>query len=91
MLTVALVVGFRMRFIECVAATKVLNLFSSLAASAVFAPRGLIDWKLGLILGVASFGGAATGATVARKLDDRLLRRMFLIAVVVLAVKTILI
>jgi uncharacterized protein len=68
------------------AVTKVLNLFSSLVATAVFAARGLIDWKLGLVLGAASFGGAA----VARNLSNRLLRRVFLVAVLTLAVKTLL-
>src|SRR5262245_46999362 len=89
MLTAVLVGCFGITFLEAVAATKVLNLFSSLVATAVFAERGLIDWKLGLVLGVASFVGAAAGAVIARKLSNRLLRRIFLIAVVALAVKTL--
>lgn len=89
MLTVALVVGFRMRFIESVAMTKVLNFVSSLVATAVFAARGLIDWKLGLILGLVSFAGAVIGASIARRLSDHILRRVFLTAVLVLAAKTV--
>ena len=50
LLTAAFVAFFGMTFIEAVAVTKVLNLFSSLVATAVFAVRGLIDWRLGLIL-----------------------------------------
>jgi uncharacterized protein len=90
MLMAVMVAFFGMTFIEAVATTKVLNLFSSLVATAVFGMRGLVDWKLGLILGVCSFGGAAAGALVARKLSNRLLRCVFLFAVVILAAKTLL-
>jgi uncharacterized protein len=89
MLMTVLIACFRMTFLEAVAATKVLNLFSSLVATAVFAARGLIDWKLGLILGVVSFGGGTAGATVALRLDNRLLRRVFLTAVIAMAAKTL--
>jgi uncharacterized protein len=91
LLTAVFVAFFGMTFLEAVAVTKVLNFFSSLIATAVFAVRGLIDWKLGLLLGVASFAGAAAGAVVARKLSNHLLRRVFLVAVVVLAIKTLLV
>jgi uncharacterized protein len=70
--------------------TKVLNLFSSLVATAVFAMRNLIDWKLALILGVVSFRGGTAGAVVARRLNNRLPRRVFLAAVIALAAKTLL-
>jgi uncharacterized protein len=76
-------------FLEAVAVTKVLNLFSSLVATAVFALRGLIDWKLGLILGVASFAGAAGGADLARNLSNHILRQIFLLTVIALAGKTL--
>ena len=90
LLTAALVTFFRMTFIEAVAVTKVLNLFSSLVATAVFAVRGMIEWKLGLILGAMSFVGAGAGASVARNLSNQSLRRIFLVAVLALAAKTML-
>jgi uncharacterized protein len=89
LLTTVLVAFFGMTFLEAIAVTKVLNLVSSLFATAVFAVRGLIDWKLGLLLDVASFGGAAAGAALARNLSNHILRRIFLIAVVALAAKTL--
>jgi uncharacterized protein len=52
--------------------------------------RGLVDWRLGLLLGAASFIGAAGGAGSARKLSDRHLRSVFLVAVVALAAKALL-
>jgi uncharacterized protein len=81
---------FRINFMEAVAVTKVLNLFSSLIATAVFAMRNLIDWKVGLILGVVSFCGGSAGAVVARRMNNRLLRRVFLATVIALAAKTLL-
>ena len=90
LLTAAFVACFGMTYLEAIATTKVLNLFSSLVATAVFAVRGLIDWKLGLILGAVSFVSAAAGAALSRKLSNHNLRRIFLVAVLALAVKTLL-
>jgi uncharacterized protein len=90
MLMAAMVASFGMTFMEAIAVTKVLNLFSSLVATAVFGMRGLIDWKLGLVLGACSFAGAAVGAMMARRMSNRLLRRCFLVVVLLLAMKTML-
>lgn len=89
LLTAAFVAFFGMTFLESVAVTKVLNIFSSLVATAVFAAQGLIDWKIGLILSLVSFIGAASGAVLARNLSNALLRRVFLVAVIALAIKTL--
>jgi uncharacterized membrane protein YfcA len=58
-------------------------------ASFVFAWQGLIDYKLGLILGVTMFAGAYTGAHYASKMNDVWLRRIFLATVFLLALKTL--
>jgi uncharacterized protein len=89
LLTAVFVAFFRMTFLEAIAVTKVLNFFSSLIATAVFAVRGLIDWKLGLLLGAVSFASAAAGAAHARNLSDHILRQIFIIAMIVLAAKTL--
>ena len=86
-MAVAYVFFFRMPFTEAVAVTKVLNFFSSLIATAIFAWQGIIDWKLGLLLSTVSFTGAMLGAIVARRMSNLWLRRIFLTAVVVLTVK----
>lgn len=52
--------------------------------------RGIVDWKLGLDLGIAFFAGAVVGAAFARRMSSRLLRGVFLIVVFVLAAKTLL-
>lgn len=88
-LTTVLVVFFGMTFTEAVASTKVINIFSSLIATAVFAWKGLVDYKLGVILSVAMFVGAYAGAHYASKMSDVWLRRIFLVAVFLLALKTL--
>jgi uncharacterized protein len=89
LLTAVFVTLLGMTFLEAIAITKVLNLVSSLIATVVFAAQGLIDWRLGLILSLVSFVGAAIGAVVSRKLSNTLLRRIFLVTVIALAVKTL--
>jgi uncharacterized membrane protein YfcA len=91
LLTTAYVAFFGMTFLEAVAVTKVLNIFSSLVATAIFAGEGIIDWNLGLVLGVVSFGGAVVGAAVAQRMSNVWLRRIFVTAVVALAIKTLLV
>jgi uncharacterized membrane protein YfcA len=54
-------------------------------ATAIFAWRGIVDYKLGLILGVTMFLGVVVGGNIATWLSAVWLRRIFLIAVVALA------
>jgi len=83
MLTAAFVVLLGMSFLEAIATTKVMNVFSSAVATAVFAAQGVLDWKLGFILGIAMFLGALLGARITLLLSAVWLRRIFLAAVVV--------
>ena len=89
MLTAVYVAFFGMTFTEAVASTKLINVFSSLIASAIFAWQGLIDYKIGLILAVTMFIGAYIGAHTVTKLNDLWLKRIFLSTVLILAIKTI--
>jgi uncharacterized membrane protein YfcA len=88
-LTAVVVAFFGMSFSEAVASTKLINVFSSVIASFVFAWQGLIDYRLGLILGITMFAGAYTGAHYAAKMNDVWLRRIFLATVFLLAIKTL--
>jgi uncharacterized membrane protein YfcA len=87
MLTAAFVTLFGMTFLQAVATTKVINIFSSAVATLVFFWRGVVNWKLGIVLGAAMFLGAMLGARIALRLDPVWLRRIFLVAVLALAVK----
>ena len=89
-LTAVLVAFFGMNFTESIASTKLINVFSSTVASVVFAWQGLIDYKLGVVLGVSMFAGAYVGAHYATKLNDVWLKRIFLTIVFFVAAKTVL-
>jgi uncharacterized membrane protein YfcA len=87
LLTAALVGLLHLRFVEAVATTKLINVFSSLAATLFFMWRGLVDYRLGVMLAAVMFVGAFTGARVALKLNEIWLRRIFVTTVVLLALK----
>jgi hypothetical protein len=72
------------------ATTKIINVFSSAAATAIFLWRGVVDIELGVILGVAMFLGALLGGRVVLQLSSLWLRRIFVAAVLGLAVKMLL-
>jgi hypothetical protein len=61
MLTAAFVLLFGMTVLQAVATTKVINVFSSGVATLMFIWRGVVDLKLGIILGTAMFLGALAG------------------------------
>ncbi len=87
MLTAVFVFLLGLGFLQAVATTKVINLFSSLVATVVFAVRGVVDYRLGIILGVTMFLGAILGGHVAMRLSAAWLRRIFVVAVFTLAGK----
>jgi uncharacterized membrane protein YfcA len=89
-LTAVFVAAFGFSFNEAIAMTKVLNIVSSAIATAIFMWRGLIDYKLGLILGVVMFLGATIGARFVMRLAENWLRRIFLAAVWILGLKALL-
>jgi uncharacterized membrane protein YfcA len=89
LLTASYVAFFGMTFGESVASTKLINVFSSSIASLIFMWQGLVDYKLGLILGATMFVAAYIGAKTVTKLNDVWLKRIFLFTVLLLAIKTI--
>lgn len=76
MLTAAFVLLFGMTFLQAVATTKVINVSSSGVATLIFVWRGVVDLKLGIILGVSMFLGAVLGARIALFLSTVWLRRI---------------
>jgi uncharacterized protein len=79
-----------MSLLQSVATTKVINVVSSAVATAVFLSRGVVNVKLGTILGVAMFCGAMLGGRIALRLSSIWLRRIFIVAVVGLAIRMLL-
>lgn len=77
-----------MTFIEAVAVTKLLNVFSSLIATVIFIAKGLVDYPLAIILSVTMFSGAYLGGKFALKMNEIFLKRLFITVVIALAIKT---
>jgi uncharacterized protein len=90
MLTVAYINLFRMSFVEAIGITKLVNIFSCLVAVVIFASQGILDYQLGVILGITMFLGGLIGGQFALRLDDFWLKCIFIVTVVGLAVKLIL-
>src|SRR4051794_336372 len=67
-----------MTYGEAIGATKFINVFSCGVATLVFMWQGLVDYRLGVVLGVTMFIGAYVGAHYATRLNDIWLRRVFL-------------
>jgi len=88
-LTAAYVAVFRFSFVEAIATTKLMNIFSSAVATGVFMWHGLVDYRLGLILGATMFVGALVGARFAIRMGNLWLRRIFLTAVWALGLKAL--
>ena len=89
MLTTSFVAVFGLTFMQAVATTKVINIFSSLVATLVYVRAGLIDWRLGIALSVIMFVGAIIGGRLALRLNNEVVRQVFLVVVIALAVKTL--
>ncbi len=89
MLTAVFVAFLGMTFTEAIANTKLINVFSSLTATLIFMWQGLVDYKLGLVIGVTMFIAAYAGAKIVTKMNDLWLKRIFFATVLILAIKTI--
>lgn len=88
-LTAVFIATFRMTFLEAIATTKLINIFSSGVATAIFMSRGLVNYRLAAILSFTMFAGALLGARYARRLSNLWLRRIYLAAVWLLGLKTL--
>ncbi|MGA3008991.1 MAG: sulfite exporter TauE/SafE family protein [Terracidiphilus sp.] len=88
-LTAVYVAVFRFTFVEAIATTKLMNIFSSAVATGVFMWHGLVNYRLGLILGATMFVGALVGARFAIRIGNLWLRRIFLTAVWALGLKAL--
>lgn len=88
-LTAVFVAFAGMSYTGSIAATKLINVFSSGIATLLFMWQRLVDYKLGIILAVTMFVGAFAGAHFATKLNEIWLRRIFLVTVFLLAIKTL--
>lgn len=73
--------------LKATAHTKWLNFASNFGAFIVFAYSGVIDWKIGLMMGVSQFFGARTGASFAMKNGAKIIKPLLVTVCVALAVR----
>jgi uncharacterized membrane protein YfcA len=89
LLTAAYVMLFRMTFVQAIATTKLINIFSSLVATIIFMIQGIIDYKLGMILGLTMFVGGIIGGRITLSLSTVWLQRIYLTVVSILTIVTL--
>jgi hypothetical protein len=80
---------FGYSLLRSIVMARLMNVASSLIATAIFAGHRAIDWKLAAITGAAAFAGGLGGGKMASLIPERLLRMVFVAAVAVLAVKSL--
>jgi uncharacterized protein len=90
MLTAIYITLLHMTIVEAISITKIINIFSSFIATAIFIFQGLVDYRLGIVLSIVMFAGAYLGAHIALKINATALRRIFLSVVILLALKILL-
>jgi uncharacterized protein len=89
LLTAAYVMLFRMTFVQAIATTKLINIFSSLMATLIFMMQGLVDYKLGIILGITMFIGGIIGGRITLSLSSIWLQRIYLTVLTILTIVTL--
>jgi len=87
MLVVAFSVVFGDALTRASGNAKIVNLASNVAAMLLFAHRGVVIWSIALPMAAANALGAFTGAHLAVRKGDRLVRAVVLLVVAAIAVK----
>ena len=87
LLSYVLILSLGFNFLQAAFITKVFNIFSSLTACALFHHHGLINFSVGHPLGVSMYSGAFLGAKLAVAKGNLWVRNLFIVAVIVLAIK----
>jgi len=73
--------------LKATAHTKLLNFASNIGGFAIFAAVGVIDWKIGLMMGAAQFFGARVGAGLAIRIGAKLIKPLLVVVCLALAAK----
>jgi uncharacterized protein len=84
----ALVRGLGWDFLHASAGAKRLNFATNVAALAWFIPHGHVDWALALPMAVANVAGSGVGTRLALRHGTGFVRRVFLVVVGALILKT---
>lgn len=85
MLAFVSLAGFGM--LKATAHTKLLNFSSNIGGFIAFCLIGAINWKIGILMGIAQFTGAQIGARLAMKTGTPLIKPLLVIVCIGLAIK----
>ncbi|HEX5455946.1 MAG TPA: sulfite exporter TauE/SafE family protein [Candidatus Saccharimonadales bacterium] len=83
----ALIFFFGMTYLQAKATISVPGLFLTITTFLVFLSHGLVDFKLGIPMTIGTFIGGAWGAQAALEKGDKWVRLLFVIVVILSAVK----
>lgn len=75
-------------FLHASASAKVLNATTNLAALLMLAATGHVWWQVGLVMAAANIAGSVLGTSLALKHGAGLVRRVFMLVVSLLILKT---
>ena len=75
-------------FLNASASAKVLNVATNFAALFLFALKGHVWWRVGLIMAIANVAGSVAGTHLALKHGASFVRTIFIFVVVALVLKT---
>jgi uncharacterized membrane protein YfcA len=78
---------FGNEFLRATANSKIPNLLITSASLPVFIANGLVDWKVAVPLAISTAVGAHFGARLAIRKGSKFIRNLFVVLVVVLAIK----
>ena len=76
-------------FINAAASARILNVMTNLAAVIWFTAMGHIMWLAAIGMAVSNIAGSTVGARLALKGGNQLIRRVFIVIVIVLVARTI--
>jgi len=83
MLAFVLLAGFGL--LKATAHTKLLNFSSNLGGFAAFALIGYVNWRLGILMGIAQFIGAQLGAKLAIRIGAGLIKPLLVLVCILMA------
>jgi uncharacterized membrane protein YfcA len=85
-----LLLVFKQTFLECAGTLKMPGLFFTAIAASIFAIHGAIDYPMALSMFVGGFTGSYLAAHYSDRIGNIWIKRLFLAAVLVMAVKLLL-
>jgi uncharacterized protein len=80
--------GLGFDFLNASASAKVMNVATNLAAFGLLAMRGHVWWQVGIAIAVANIAGSLVGTRIALRSGPGLIRKVFLVVVTALIIKT---